>query len=211
MSFSESLPRLAVIAMMITVAGGHAHDLGTQGPSYPVKEPDLLETIETRLKQKQSSGELQRLQREAADRARALAESPPPVKKVRTTRKARIYDFDPAYTAPTTVRGPEGEVLVAAGTRVNPLDYVGLSRPLYFFDGRDDRQMRMALAANKAIPGGVKLVMTAGQPLEFMRKYRVRTFFDQGGTLVARLGIRQVPARVAQHGKVLRIEEIVAK
>lgn len=211
MSFSDSMPRLAATALLLAAAGAHAQDLGTQGPSYPVKEPDLLEAIESRLKQKQSTGEIQRLQREAANRARALAESPPPVKSVKTTQKGRTYDFDPSYTAPSTVRGLQGEVLVAAGTRVNPLDYVGLSRPLFFFDGRDSRQRRMALSANQRHPGGVKLIMTAGRPLEFMRKHRILTFYDQGGTLVARLGIRQVPAQVMQHGKVLRIEELVAK
>lgn len=208
MSFSR-LSRLPLLALIAAAALAQAQDLGTQGPSYPVTEPDLLEAIQARLAEKQRTGEIQRLQREAANRARNLAESPPPVKSVQTTRVARAFDFDPAYTAPATVRGPDGAVLVAAGTRVNPLTYVGLSRPLYFFDGRDSRQIKMALAANKQQPGGVKLIMTAGKPLDFMRRHRIQTFFDQGGTLVARLGIRQVPARVAQQGTVLRIEEIV--
>lgn len=90
------------------------------GPSYPVKEPDLLEAIQSRLAEKQRSGEIQRLQREAASRARSLAEAPPPAPGVRTTSAARVFYYDPAFTAPREVRGPDGEVLVAAGTRVNP-------------------------------------------------------------------------------------------
>lgn len=149
--------------MLASPAFAQAEDLGVVGPSYPVKEPDLLEAIQARLAEKQRTGEIQRLQREAANRARNLAESPPPAPGVKTTSAARVFFYDPAFTAPKEVRGPDGEVLVAAGTRVNPLDYVGLSRPLYFFDGRDGKQLRMALAANKRQPGGLKLIMTAGK------------------------------------------------
>lgn len=205
MSFFRTL---IVSAMLASPAFAQAEDLGVVGPSYPVKEPDLLEAIQARLAEKQRTGEIQRLQREAANRARNLAESPPPAPGVKTTSAARVFFYDPAFTAPKEVRGPDGEVLVAAGTRVNPLDYVGLSRPLYFFDGRDGKQLRMALAANKRQPGGLKLIMTAGKPLDFMRRYRIQTFFDQGGTLVKRLGIRQVPALVSQEASRLRIAEL---
>ena len=45
-------------------------------------------------------------------------------------------------------------------------------------------------------------------PLEFMRRYRIPTFYDQGGTLVRRMGIRQMPAMVTQDKNTLRIEEL---
>ena len=40
----------------------------------------------------------------------------------------------------------QGQVLVAAGTRVNPLTIVSLSQRLLFFDARDAAQVRQARA-----------------------------------------------------------------
>ena len=196
------------VALLMATALARAMDLGVHGPTYPVVEPDLLANIEARLAEKQRSGEILRLQREATTRARNHAEAPAPVEGLTGTTRARVYRFDPSYSAPTTVYGPEGEVIVAAGTRVNPLEYVGLSRPMFFFDGRDPKQVASALSANKAHVGGAKLIMTAGRPLEFMRRHRIPTFFDQGGTLVKRMGIRQMPAMVTQDKNTLRIEEL---
>ena len=192
----------------MSAALARAMDLGVQGPTYPIAESDLLAIIEARLVEKQRTGEIQRLQREAATRARNFAEAPAPVKGLTDTTRARVYHFDPSYSAPSTVYGPDGEVIVAAGTRVNPLEYVGLSRPMFFFDGRDSKQVASALSANNARDGGARLIMTAGKPMDFMRRYRIQTFFDQGGTLVKRMGIRQMPAMVTQDKNSLRIEEL---
>jgi len=200
---------VAGIALLMAAPLAMALDLGVQGPTYPVIEPDLLKAIQERLLQKQRSGEIQRLQREAAARAQQLAEAPVPVADLARTTQQRVFHFNPAYTAPRTFYGPSGEVIVAAGTQINPLDYVGLSRPLLFFDARDADQVRKALALNHSHTGGVKLILTAGKPLDFMRRYRIQVFFDQGGTLVHRMGIQQVPALVTQDQKTLRIEELL--
>jgi conjugal transfer pilus assembly protein TraW len=197
------------MALLVAVPLAMALDLGVQGPTYPVIEPDLLRTIQERLLQKQRSGEIERLQREAAARAHQLAEAPVPVAGLARTTQQRVFHFNPAYTVPRTLYGPGGEVIVAAGTQINPLAYVGLSRPLFFFDARDADQVRKALAFNHSHTGGVKLILTAGKPLDFMRRYRLQAFFDQGGTLVRRMGIQQVPALVTQDQKTLRIEELL--
>jgi conjugal transfer pilus assembly protein TraW len=41
-----------------------------------------------------------------------------------------------------------------------------------------------------------------------MRAWKRPVFYDQGGTLIRRLGIRQVPAVVSQDGKRLRVDEV---
>jgi conjugal transfer pilus assembly protein TraW len=45
-----------------------AADLGTLGPTYGIAEPHLLNFIEQRLRDKERSGELQRLMKEAQAR-----------------------------------------------------------------------------------------------------------------------------------------------
>jgi conjugal transfer pilus assembly protein TraW len=41
-----------------------------------------------------------------------------------------------------------------------------------------------------------------------MRRWKQTVYYDQQGLLTARLGIRQVPARVTQDGRRLRIDEL---
>lgn len=209
MAFSERrLPvRVAALALLLA-APVHALDLGRVGPVWPVVEPDLLALIQSRLQEKQANGELARIQREFDARARRTLESPAPVAELARTRTPRSFLFDPTVTAPDTLRDPEGKVLVAAGTRVNPLDYVSLSQPLVFFDARDRDQVKAALALRQRHQGRAHLILTGGSFIDFMKRHDLRVYYDQRGLLVQRLGIRQVPALVTQEGRMLRIDEL---
>ena len=85
---------------------------------------------------------------------------------------------------------------------------VSLSKPLYFFDARDPRQVREARAVIDAHRGQVKLILTGGSYMDLMRRWKLRVYYDQQGALVSQLGIRVVPALVSQEGKRLRIDEL---
>ena len=65
---------------------------------------------------------------------------------------------------------------------------------------------RVAWALGHARPA--KIVLLAGRPLELMREHRRPFYFDQGGRLAARFGLRVTPSLVAQDGTRLRITEI---
>jgi conjugal transfer pilus assembly protein TraW len=98
--------------------------------------------------------------------------------------------------------------VVAAGTVVNPLDTVTLSKPLLFFDGRDDEQVKRARELLDRHRGAMKPVLTAGSWLALMRRWKQPVYFDQHGQITARLGITRVPALVTQDGRRLRIDEL---
>jgi len=53
-----------------------------------------------------------------------------------------------------------------------------------------------------------KLILVKGAPLDLMRARQRRFYFDQGGTLVKRFGIRAVPAIVEQQGRILLVREV---
>jgi conjugal transfer pilus assembly protein TraW len=203
----RSSVRAAVLALLLA-APVHALDLGRVGPVWPVAEPDLLALIQSRLQEKQASGELARIQKDFEVRSRRSIESPVPVTGLARTRTPRSFLFDPTVTAPDTVRDPEGKVLVAAGTRVNPLDHISLSRPLIFFDARDREQSKAALALRQRHQGRAHLILTGGSYIDFMKSNDLRVYYDQQGLLVRRLGIHQVPALVTQEGRMLRINEL---
>jgi conjugal transfer pilus assembly protein TraW len=183
-------------------------DLGRFGPVYPVAERDLLELIQARIEEKRRTGELARIESEFKERARRSIESPAPVEGLVRTHTPRTFYYDPSYTLQEPVYDHEGKPLWPAGTTVNPLDYVSLSNHLIFFDARDRAQVEKALSLRRHYKMRVRLILTGGSHLEFMRRHDVRVYYDQHGRLVRQLGIRQVPAIVSQEGRRLRIDEI---
>ena len=88
--------------------------------------------------------------------------------------------------------------------RVNPLERMTLARDLLFVDGRREAEIAWALDHTKP----AKIVLLAGRPLDLGRTHRRPFFFDQGGRLAARFGLRFTPALVEQAGSKLRITEI---
>ncbi len=183
-------------------------DLGSIGPTYPISEANLLEFIAQRLRDKQASGELARLQDQARERGIQAVRQPQPVAGLRTTQQPRTFYFDPSFTLDRNILDPQGHLMFAAGSRHNPLDVVSLSRRLLFFDARDARQVKRARELIQRYRGQVKAILTAGSYLDLMKAWRTPVYYDQQGVLTRRLGIAQVPALVSQEGKRLRVDEL---
>ena len=187
----------------------HAADLGTLGPTYDIAEPHLLNFIEQRLRDKERSGELERLVQQAQARGVESVQRPAPVAGLRTTQSARTFYVDPSFTLERNIVDGQGRLRFPAGARKNPLEVVSLSKRLLFFDARDGRQVAQARELIERYDGKVKPVLTGGSYLELMKAWRVPVYYDQQGTLVRRFGIGQVPALVSQEGLRLRIDEVV--
>jgi conjugal transfer pilus assembly protein TraW len=185
-----------------------ADDLGVMGPTYDIAEPDLLEVIQSRLYQMEKSGELSKRQGEYRDHVIGAVEKPKPVPGIKATAVKRTFYYDPTMILDHDIRGEDGSILFMRGLKVNPLDHVSLKEELVFFDGMDRRQVSFAKQTLRNLKGAAKPIMVAGEPLKLMRDWKRRVFYDQGGALVRRLGIRQVPAVVTQDGKRLRVDEV---
>ena len=154
------------------------------------------------------SGELARLQSQARAGARRKLEEPDPVPGIAPATRERSRLFDPAITVERDIRTADGTLIAAAGTRVNPLERTALARDLLFVDGRREAEIAWALAQEDESGRPAKIVLLAGRPLELARRHRRPFFFDQGGRLAARFGLRFTPSRVAQAGTLLRITEV---
>lgn len=205
---SRAATSLLVAALLIVGAKAGAVDLGTLGPTYEIGEPHLLAFIEHRLREKERSGELQRLAEAARARGIDTVRQPPPVEGLRTTERPRTFYVDPSFTLDRNITDPQGRLMFAAGTRKNPLEVVSLSRHLLFFDARDPRQVKHARELSGRYAGRIKPILTGGSYLDLMKAWRVPVYYDQAGTLTRRFGIRQVPALVSQDGLRLRIDEL---
>ena len=209
MTVAVRLPCRALMAAIgmttvLSVLPAYAADLGVRGATWPIAEPDLLEQIEARLSAMQRTGELARIERQAQTRARLRLEEPEPVPGITPAREPRSRLLDPAIVVERDIRLPDGTLIAAAGTRIDPLARHPLTRDLLFVDGR--REVEIAWALEHARPA--KIVLLAGRPLELARAHGRAFFFDQDGRLAARFGIAATPALVEQAGSKLRISEI---
>ncbi len=191
-------------ALALAAQPAPAKDLGVRGAVWPVAEPDLLAQIETRLGELEESGEMARMRREAVERARQGIEAPGRVEGMEAARVRRTRLFDPSITLDRDIRAADGTLIAARGARVNPLDAQPLSRDLLFIDGARPVEVAWALGHG----GPARIVLVAGRPLELMRVHGRAFFFDQGGRLSKRLGLRATPSLVRAEGRVLRITEV---
>jgi conjugal transfer pilus assembly protein TraW len=182
-----------------------ARDYGQQGAVWPVVEPDLLAQIHARLTRLEKAGETARLNEELKRRTIARVNRPEPVTGLVAAAAMRTWRFDPTITVERDIADDKGRVIIAEGTRVNPLDTVPLRAPLVFIDGDDPVQL--AWAARRFGATRAKLILVRGAPLELMKARQRRFYFDQGGSLVKHFGIRAVPATVEQQGRVLLVTE----
>lgn len=202
---------LAATSMICTVlqAGSAvAGSLGSVGPTHPILEKDMLQVIEERVRAKVESGEVARLQQRQAEQIERKLLNPEPLTSVSKATRNRTTYYDPTYTAPENVLNDKGAILVTAGTTVNPLDRITMSRPLIFFDARDADQVRFAKKFIDARQGAALPVLVGGSFFELMKHWGITVYFDQQASLVRRFGIQHVPAIVLQDGRRLRIDEI---
>ncbi len=204
----RSRAAIAALMLALTAMVATAADLGVRGPTYPIAEPDLLEAIMGALQAKEASGEMARRMDEARQRSIAHAITPPPVDGVTKTVMPRSVVYDPTIRLDEPIVDGAGRIMVPAGTTANPLDVVTLSEQLYFIDGRDPSQVRQAKAVSDRLGVGVRVVLVGGSPVLLAQAWHRPVYFDQGGKLVRKFGIRQVPARVMQQGSQLRIDEL---
>ena len=174
-----------------------ARDLGVRGATWPVAEPDLLADIEARLTLMERSGELARLEEEARERARRSLEQPEPVPGIVPATEYRARAFDPAIVVAEDILGPDGEILAAAGARIDPFEHVKLTADVLFVDGRREAEVSWALARERP----AKIVLLAGRPLDLMRRHGRPFYFDLGGRLAEWFAIRATPTVLSPGGE----------
>lgn len=205
---SSSRQLLIALLVLTTHQSGRTADLGRIGPTYKINEPDMLEWIERKVAGKVASGEALRYQQQQAEKMRQKLLHPEPLASVSKASKDRIIYFDPTLTVHENITNESGQILVPAGTAINPLDRITLSRPLIFFDARDPNQRAFAKRFIDTRAGLAKAILVGGSYFELMKQWQTPVFFDQQSALIRRLGIQHVPAIVEQEGKRLRIHEI---
>ena len=203
----------AIIGVTVVSLAGpirsEARDYGHAGQTFPVIEPDLLSVIEGRLRRAEASGELARMNGIFAKRVEQRVRRPKPVEGITPARTARSWDYDPSIAVERDIRDQKGNLIAAAGHRINPLDFVAIKQDLVFVDGDDAAQLSWATSRYTDLKA--KIIFVNGSPIEQMTAKKRRFYFDQEGRLSATFGIEHTPAVVSQNGKTMRVSEVVLK
>jgi conjugal transfer pilus assembly protein TraW len=200
-----TLLSLTTLAPLVTTA--LARDHGVMGQTWPIVEPDLLATIDTKLRALEGNGSIERMQRELVAKTENRVRNPLPVPGISATQKDRSWMFDPSIVVEADVRDQKGNVIAARGARVNPLALIDMTTDLIFVDGSEAGQLEWA--TNNWASDKAKIIFVSGSPFDRMGEFQRRFFFDQHGKLTSHFGIAHVPAVVSQKGQLLEVREIV--
>lgn len=219
----KNLIRLITAAMVLTMTNAFAENIGVYGTVYPIAEPDMTQFIKQTLNTMKQDGRLAKMESKFKDNVAKHLIRPNPVSGITTTSTPKTFYYDPTFILPKAVKDVQGNVIVPAGTKVNPLARVKLNEALIFIDADDANQIRFAKAAStyyqKKINAfySVKIILVKGDtskaPVALKEDPRnkaekaVRIYFDQYGYMSHKLGIKHVPALVTQDGLQLKIEE----
>ncbi len=209
MRFSNLIVALLIVAALPVA---HAASLGTIGPIYPIGEESAIDMIMKKLLQKERNGELKQLQEAVIRRSIGSIKNMKPVDGIVTVHARSQRFIDPTVTYVKPVTTDDGRIIIPAGIKINPLEMIGLTKTLVFFDGRDPEQ-RKAVGRLVAKSGQLKVkpILVAGSWLDLTKSWKTQVFYDQNGTLSKRFGITAVPAVIRQQGKMLVLDEIPAK
>jgi conjugal transfer pilus assembly protein TraW len=183
-----------------------ARDLGVHGTVFKITENNLLHVIEQRLQKLKNTGQIEDAQQKIAKRIQAQMQSPQPNETIRHTSQPRQFLWDPTLIVEENIKDHQGNIIIHKGTRVNPLDHVSWGKPILLIDGEAKDQIEYANGFKDQ-----KLILIKGKPIEFEQQLQRPIYFDQGGLIIKKFGIKQVPCRISQQGKHLLVEEIELK
>ena len=182
-----------------------AKRLGTFGETFSIIEEDLLEAIQAKLNNLAATGSMLEHQTKIQNMIMAGVHQPTPVAGLIKTKTVKVFWYDPSIKVPYDLRDHRGQIFVVKDTKVNPLDFQQLRNGLVFIDSNDKSQVAWA----KALSKNHKIILVNGSPFKFMEQHKITCYFDQGGKLIKKFGIKQIPAKVIQDGKQLKIEEVL--
>ena len=193
---------LLILPALLLSESASAKIFPCAGLTFEIKEESFLEMIQARLLQAQKEGRWQEIEEEIKKRVTERVVRPIPVPGIQTTKTERRVIYDPTFILDHNILDHSGQLIYPKGTTINPLDVLNWGEAIYFINGDDPHQVVWSLAH----PG--KIILINGSPIQLMKIHKRQFYFDQGGSIIRKFKIKQVPARVSQKGRVLLIEEI---
>jgi conjugal transfer pilus assembly protein TraW len=206
----DKIKRSLIISILLSGlmigASVEAKDFGIVGHSFVITEEGFL----TMIKRKGNMLNLEQENRKMQEYTKDRVEEPQAVIGIKRTTDAKSYTYDPTYILDENVYLPDGTLLYSEGTRVNPFDHMSYDKALVFVDASDLEQVEWLKdnLINGEFKKEDKLILVKGKPFELQDELDTHVYFDQGGVMIEKFGIEQVPAVVRQEDKLMRINEV---
>ena len=193
--------------MIIVSMNAYSKDLGSHGRVYDIQEKDLLDVLQSRAQAELDSGKWAKRVEKWQGQAKQQANRPKGVNLPRATETAS-HLYDPSIIVPQDIRDSNGLLIRAAGSQINPLNYISMTRHLVFIDGDDRAQIDWMVELTASEPDRYKVILTNGAIVDLMKALNQRLFFDQNQVYTKKMDIKSLPALVYQSGLYLRIDEV---
>ncbi len=172
-----------------------AKDLGVFGETFEIQEKNLMAEIIAKLQQLERRGDMQRQNEIIKKRIAYSVMHPKRLAHLTKATARKEYKFDPTITLKKNLQDHKGRVFAKAGEQFNPLSRIRYSKRMIFIDGEDESQIQWALNTAQE---NTLIILTAGSPVDFEKKFGRIAYFDQFSLRTTQLGIQHVPAVVFQ-------------
>ena len=139
---------ILLVLFLVYVPWVHATDLGAFGNTFVISEMDFMAYLQNKIKTMQERGEWNKVQNQFKSRVKAQINRPTPLYLPRAIED-KTWAFNPSITVPYDITNAQGALIIPKGTVVNPLERVGLSSTLLFFNGDDKEQVAWAVQEQK--------------------------------------------------------------
>lgn len=191
-------------ACLIGSQWASAESLGTYGRTYQIKEHDAIAVMKDAVRKKMANGGKEAMIKGAQDRYMASlnnVKTPPGIVQAKTS-STRLVDL--TEVVKESIRDDRGNIIVAAGTSLNPLAIKPLTKKLFFIDAKDERQLRLVKAQATT---NDKIILLGGSVFKAGEFLKQRVYMDING-LYGRMKIRSLPSIVSQEGYKLKVQEV---
>lgn len=199
---------LSIFILLISIfsAPMYAKDCGVVGEVYPILEEDFVVFIKKQLNAMKGTPKYHQLEQRLKEGVDQKVDRPHPVKGISVTQTPKTFTVDPSIVLSDPIVNAKGDVIVPAGTKINPLSKVTLHSVLLFYNADDVAQVDWVNQKLKQFPHA-KLILVGGSVHSQGEVFKQPVYFDQEGRLTTYFKITQVPAMVQQKDLVLEVSE----
>lgn len=184
----------------------YAKDCGVVGDVYPIAEEDFVVFIKKQLNAIKGTPKYNQLQQKLKDGVDGKVDRPHPVEGITVTQTPKTFTVDPSIVLSEPLVNAHGQVILPAGSSVNPLSKMTLHSTLLFYNADDPSQVEWV--KNKMTQNShVKLILVGGSVHSQVEAFKQAVYFDQEGRLTNYFQITHAPAMVKQKDLLLRVSE----
>ncbi|MBW8308644.1 MAG: hypothetical protein K0M45_03220 [Candidatus Paracaedibacteraceae bacterium] len=192
----------SVIMALVLMTPALSKDFGQTAQLFPIREENLLKVIMARLEKAQTSGLIEKHQKDLLKNTEKQLFKIPDGFTAHKAKSSSSRFYDPTITVASDLKTPDGKIIAKKGDAFNPLDLIDFGEPMLFIDGEDEKQCEWALQQEGQI------IFVRGNSIRFEDKNRRPIYFDQHQKLIKKFNLQRYPSKISQAGKVLKIEEI---